>query len=437
VVARSWGKASPAEADAAYEVAIRSSRAADVAGTARFERGRAAWNRNEDAAADRDFAALVERFPEHQSVPEALFARARIAETRGDPGAAIALYEEVVRRAPGSRLATDCAWRAAFVRHLEGDHTAAATAFAALPADRDDAAYWRARALDASGDSAQARALWDELRTRKPETGFAWWIDRRMGVLDGRPTFGPSAGSAGAPPPAPPPLAGAAAYHYGRGRLLTSLGLRADAVRELQATEAATGPDPFLLDAYREAGAHGAAVRVAIRLDQAGRPGMERDLYPRPYGEEFTRGGVQAGVDPLLLASMARQESLFEATALSPAGARGVLQLMPGTAAQVAGAPVSPSALNDPSTNIALGARYMGGLLQRFDGRIVLAVAAYNAGPDAVDRWLARAPGVPGDEFVERISFRETRDYVKAVLRNYRAYHLLYGDGDLPSPRLF
>jgi len=170
-------------------------------------------------------------------------------------------------------------------------------------------------------------------------------------------------------------------------------------------------------------------VRTGIRLGQRGHSGHENAVYPQPYASAFARGADAAGVDPLLLVSMARQESLFDPAALSPAGARGVLQLMPGTAALVAGQPVAPEELADPGYNIELGAR--------FDGRIVLAVAAYNAGPEAVDRWIARAPDAPGDVFVERISYRETRDYVKAVLRNYRTYHLLYGSGDLPKPVLY
>ena len=79
--------------------------------------------------------------------------------------------------------------------------------------------------------------------------------------------------------------------------------------------------------------------------------------------------------------------------------------------------------------------RYPRQMLDRFDGRAILAIAAYNAGPQAVDRWLALSGERPGDEFVERISYRETRDYVKAVLRNYRAYRALYGRG--PPPRLW
>lgn len=438
VEARSWGKAAPAEAAAAYGTAIASSNAADVAGTALFERAKAAWNRDEDASADADFRTLVERFPAHQSAPEALAGRARIAEARGDATTAIALHEEVVARYPDSRFAADSAWRAGFVRWQSGAYREAATAFAALAArdgSRDDARYWEARALDAAGDADTARARFDALRTESPTSFYAWWIDARLGPSERPPGF-PRAAKGTAPRAARPTLAGAAAYHDVRGRALLALGLRGEAVREFAAVERAIGPDPYVLDAYRDAGAWDASIRTAIRLQQAGRGDVTEALYPRPFAADFARSAAAAGVDPLLLLAMARQESLFDARAVSSAGAYGVLQLLPATAERVAGTPVTTETLADPARNADLAARYLASLLERFDGRLVLAVAAYNAGPEAAERWRARRPDGPGDEVVESITFRETRGYVKAVLRNYRAYRLLY-DGTLPSARLY
>jgi soluble lytic murein transglycosylase len=113
------------------------------------------------------------------------------------------------------------------------------------------------------------------------------------------------------------------------------------------------------------------------------------------------------------------------------------MQLMPSTAANVAGAPVDEASLTMPAHNIDLGARYLRTLIDRYDGRVIPAIAAYNAGPDAVSRWQARAGERPGDEFVELISFRETRQYVKTVLRNYRAYRMLSGATGAPAPDLY
>ena len=87
---------------------------------------------------------------------------------------------------------------------------------------------------------------------------------------------------------------------------------------------------------------------------------------------------------------------------------------------------VAPT-LTDPATNVRLGTQYLRELLDRYDGNPCKALAAYNAGEDAVRKWEARAPDAEADEFVETISYRETRRYVKAVLGNYRRYRRLYG----------
>jgi len=133
----------------------------------------------------------------------------------------------------------------------------------------------------------------------------------------------------------------------------------------------------------------------------------------------------KAKVDPLLAASLIRQESGFNERARSPAGAMGLMQLMPATARRMER--VSRAELFDPRTNIRLGTRYFSSLLERFDGDAELALAAYNAGPERVDLWKKRYPVSNRALFVDLIPFRETRDYVSLIARNYFWYQALYG----------
>ena len=87
--------------------------------------------------------------------------------------------------------------------------------------------------------------------------------------------------------------------------------------------------------------------------------------------------------------------------------------------------------------NVRLGTTYLRGLLDRYRGSVVLALAAYNAGEAAADKWLAQFGHLEADEFIENVSFRETRGYVKLVLRNYRTYRRLYAPRQAPlDPRL-
>lgn len=145
--------------------------------------------------------------------------------------------------------------------------------------------------------------------------------------------------------------------------------------------------------------------------------------FPEAYRDNFIHWGQQNDVDPYLLMGIARRESAYNPAALSPAGARGLMQLMPATATQLSRqlgiADPGPYGVLDPETNIRLGSTYIRDMLDRYRGNRIAATAAYNAGPGRVDRWLREAPE-EFDLFVESIPFRETRAYVQAVL-SYRA----------------
>ncbi|MCA1771274.1 MAG: transglycosylase SLT domain-containing protein [Halomonas sp.] len=146
--------------------------------------------------------------------------------------------------------------------------------------------------------------------------------------------------------------------------------------------------------------------------------------FPQAYHDDFIHWGRISGVDPYLLMAITRRESAYNPSALSPAGARGLMQLMPGTAAQVSRQldldEPGPYGVLDPELNIRLGSTYLRDKLQRYQANRLAAAAAYNAGPGRVDRWLGDYSIESFDLFVERIPYRETRDYVQAVL-TYRA----------------
>jgi soluble lytic murein transglycosylase len=155
-----------------------------------------------------------------------------------------------------------------------------------------------------------------------------------------------------------------------------------------------------------------------------------RYLYPLGFWPTIENEARARGLDPLLVCSLIRQESLFLPDAVSPADARGLMQLMPRTAreiAPVAGVVSSDArALATVPTNVRLGTTLLRRLIDRYGGSHAKALAAYNAGEDAVAKWERRYGPRPDDEFTELISFRETRDYVKLVLGNLQIYRQLY-----------
>ena len=207
--------------------------------------------------------------------------------------------------------------------------------------------------------------------------------------------------------------------------------------KELAATERAYDSDvavqQYLVRAYQTVDGYAAAQRLARRLGSQAdlSPAEEQQLrYPLAFWDTVRRAAEAQGVDPLLVIGLIRQESMFDPTARSSADARGLMQLLPSTAERVAAAGNQPSDhtdLNDPEINIELGTRYLRTLLTRFGADPLKAIAAYNGGENAVAKWQRQFAALADDEFVESITYRETRDYVKRVVANYRTYQQVYG----------
>jgi soluble lytic murein transglycosylase len=221
---------------------------------------------------------------------------------------------------------------------------------------------------------------------------------------------------------------------------LTTLQLFEEAANELHAITPRHKSNredlKFLLAFTHKAHAYEVGIQLAIRhfgekLKQGKIPQISKvwsAAYPSGY-LPIIQTHTQNGLDPFLVAGIIREESLYNPRAASRVGALGLMQLMPGTAAVVARdlglPPPEREALFDVQTNIHLGTAYISQLLHQFKGNLVHAVAAYNAGTTAVRGWISRNGHREADEFVESISYRETRNYVKRVLGSYRIYHVL------------
>ena len=144
--------------------------------------------------------------------------------------------------------------------------------------------------------------------------------------------------------------------------------------------------------------------------------------FPLGFEDEIKHYAGDQKINSAWAFAIARRESSFMSDANSSAGAKGLMQIMPGTAKQLARKTVSNQYLFDAKNNIKLGTKYLRKLLDRHDGNSVLATAAYNAGPHRVKTWLKNAESLPADVWIETIPYKETREYVKSVL----AYQQIY-----------
>ncbi|MCA9548144.1 MAG: lytic transglycosylase domain-containing protein, partial [Myxococcales bacterium] len=306
------------------------------------------------------------------------------------------------------------------------------------------ALYWQARAWAQMGRVEAARRQWRFVRDRFPYSYYAVLAHHRL--PDGDVWASPAA-SVEAEPPASVPLAHADAVWLWR------LGLVRDARDTLRHRENLGALDhsarQLLSAAYRARNDWYRSHWILQHHDPLDAPAVGADrarwlaAYPRPF-EKAVRHQAQAhGVDPLLIWAVMRQESGFRPRVGSPAGALGLMQVLPATAAGMARRlkerrVPGPTALRRVWPNVHYGAAFLARLQRRYRGHLALTLAAYNAGPGHVDDWLERIGHLEADAFVEAIPFDEARGYVRKVLRSHAAYRALYqpeaGPWDLPPP---
>ena len=355
--------------------------------------------------------------------------QARLAHGAGERGD-LAPALRVLQRWPGDPASWDLQWELARRALLQGRWSVAAQLLAPEHSRRLPSAlaarqrFWLGYSQWRLGDSAGARRRWQELLQHHPGGYYGWRAAVRLGrgdlQLQGQPSLPASRWR---------PLASG---HAGIDRLWRlDQPLEAwEHWRHHQGGRPARQPQELIAEGRlrRSVGDHwlglGRLEQASLRLPVASCASgqdLERSLHELPAGELGTlleRAGRQVGVPPTLLAAVAKQESRFSPAVRSVAGAVGLLQLMPETAAELAGRPLSSAELEDPAGNAGLGARYLRQLLQGWDGNPWLAVASYNAGPGAVAGWVDGRLRQQPELWVEAIPYPETRLYVKKVLGN-------------------
>lgn len=355
---------------------------------------------------------------------------------------AIAQYRQIVQLGDRTEQRAEALWRIGWIQYRTGQYSETARTLQDLVAIRDDPAnnpqalYWTARAQERLQD-AKAAEVYQALCRKYAWTYYCQLTRSRVDVplpelANGTPDPEDGNDRSGI----------AQDVHYRRAVELRTLGLEQEAGREVA----------WLLDRYARNRA--ALIELITRVSEAGgyhqglrlarlhfRDGLERGLepvqpslwsvaYPTVYLPTI-RALSSARLDPYLAAAIIREESQYDARAVSRVGAIGLMQLMPSTAQAVAqrhGGTVARDDLFDQETNIRYGVRYLEQLLGQFNGNLVHAVAAYNAGPPTVTSWIQKFGDKEPDEFVESIPYQETRQYVRRVLRSYREYRRLGGE---------
>ncbi len=431
-----------------------------------FLSARVDWMAGRTAEARRRFLEIAEGDAPTDTAERARYQAAWILEEEEDWEGAAEQFRKLFE-ARDEQILRESVFRHAFAIYRQQRYADAIVAFesgeksAVAPVERGRHAYWRARALSESGEKQKGEALLRILATNYDAGPYAIFSSMRIGRdpfgMLNAPSSGETAHCAGEKERLWERIRAADwskedAEEVRRAERLARLGLveyaileseRVDRAAVRRATGLADGGTPGLFRYL--AGDLPGAIRETIGAS-SGRPAgglFEQLLYPLAPQYLGDCDGKKSGVDSLVLHAIIRQESLFQYDALSPAGAVGLMQLMPRTAAEVArrekiGKTVRRYDLLKPELNVTLGAAYFAHLLSTYDGDYMRAVAAYNAGEKAVNRWWKRANGDPA-MFLETVTYRETRGYLRRMFFNLLQYYRIYRPGMLaryfPSDR--
>ncbi|MBI5183970.1 MAG: tetratricopeptide repeat protein [Nitrospinae bacterium] len=234
-------------------------------------------------------------------------------------------------------------------------------------------------------------------------------------------------------------------FHLERARELIELEFSEDARKEIKIIEGLIPRSPedllilsllySMVEAYPDSISVLYKISYDIQRDRLNNltPFYWRLFYPLPYRDYISRHVSENQVDLFLVEAIIRQESAFDINALSIAEAHGLMQLIPETGRDIFNSifedrEFKKEMLFDPELNILLGIRHLAELLERYNGNLIFTLASYNAGMNKVDIWRERYKDADPDEFIEMIPYRETKGYVKKVLRNYQNYREIYSD---------
>jgi soluble lytic murein transglycosylase len=442
----------------AWGVAIARCEGSDALPQALYYGAKASVSAHRHDEALARFGRVERDFPAHRLADDARLRAAMVVKDEGDDARSLAMLTSLPDTYPQGDMGGEALFRAAIDRIAAHDYPVAAALLDRLLAMPDEAKgccggrgpYFRARVAQLSGDAAGARERYAAVVATQPLTFYMMLAAARLRAIDPSAAREALRAAADQEPDAPflaqdhPELASPSFDRFAR---LLEVGDLDAARREVAIGKlAADGVDPDVLWtvawAYDRAGAPdlGHAFSRARLVDfrghwPAGRWRLPWQVaYPRAWDALVTRESAASGIPAPLTWSIMREESAYNPDAKSGAGAIGLMQLMTGTARQMAaGTPlvVDDASLRRPDVSIPLGARLLSKMRASFQANPALAVAAYNSGSGPVRHWLDERGTDDFDLFVERIPYEETRNYVKRALTSEVAYAYLYAPGAL------
>jgi soluble lytic murein transglycosylase len=398
---------------------------------------------------DATIAEMVAKYPSSRWTEEALYSGGNMYLLAHDSNQAIYHYKLLVEHFPNSLYAPSAHWREAWMNYRLRNYKEAARLMDeqvvryGAGIEAPSALYWRGRIYeDEEHDFGQAANFYRSLTANYTNFYYGVLAKQRLAVLGSQAGESPSPTLAAVRRVTVPDLASVVPEndpHYIKAKLLANAALNEYIGPEIQASPGA-GEWGALAQAQIYA-SYGEYTRALQSMKHSGIsffaiPTSEvpmsywKLIFPQPYWNDVTSDAAKNGLDPYLVASLIRQESEFNAGAVSPAHAYGLMQLLASVGKENAKKEglhgFQTAELLNPGINLELGTRNLREVLDRFGGQPEYALAAYNAGDVPVRQWMASGDYKDIAEFVESIPYTETREYVQAILRNREMYRALY-----------
>ena len=360
---------------------------------------------------------------------EAMYWLAIIAKEEGDINLTATLLRQLLAEKSSSYYRTDALWQISWIYYMQGNLQKSLEILKQLENSplRMRAIYWQGKISYILGKKDNALRLFKTAAGSFPPDYYSTISKKAAKKLGSKTHIMPASLYINKKQTEPNKTIDS--LFIKRAQRLLELGLNNLAVKELASIDQRQDPITISL-LYKQAGDFYHSY-VLARNQIFNSSNFKYQLaFPEGYKELVEMRAAELQLDPLLIYAVMMQESEFDEKAVSTAGAVGLLQIMPSTGEMIAKKlshrSFTGDSLFEPYTNISFGAWYLKTLIARFNGNLPLAIAAYNAGPNAVDEWLKRWGEFDMDEFVENIPYPETKKYVEKVLGYYETYKIIY-----------
>jgi soluble lytic murein transglycosylase-like protein len=412
-----------------------------------LQRGRCLYRTNRKAKAYKEFEKLAAKYPRWRKSLDLLWVAAMDYEKKKQFGKAVEWYGKIIRVNPGHEVSWRARFRVGFIYYLQGKQELAVREFKKITDSkiwylwRDRAFYWMAKSFEAMREFSRAKEIYYDLADHSIADYYTMKSYLIVNFLGADPDWQiPDFSTSG--------FRLDTYFEKYLTEFLPILTIRDIFGKDEAREKALEYPVDMnrdlsyylaLIYLNQEVGNYGLAYRLQVRivnqyfsdlpyhLDSP----ITKFLFPLFYDDEVFQIARKYGINPEFVFAVMRQESAFKPDAESRAGAKGLLQLMPATARelhrQFFDIPWDEERLTDIKYNIKLGTIYLYRLKRQMNGNYFYTLAAYNAGAHRLKRWIKEINTKDVDIFLESITFNETRNYVRACMRNYWVYLIMLG----------